>query len=87
MALRFEERYIKTNHARVEDFYLGVALENVGVALRKFRSSNTRIKYAQGTILKLVIQQYRGTALRILGVAPKVGEEGVALRVGEKSAS
>ena len=28
-----------------------------------------------------------GVALRILGVAPEVGEKGVVLRVGEKSAS
>ena len=28
-----------------------------------------------------------GVGLRILGVAPKVGEKGVALRVGEKRGS
>ena len=46
---------------------LGLALTNLGVAHRKFRSQNQM-------------------ALRILGVATKVGEKGVALKVAEKAA-
>ena len=66
----------------------------MGVALRKLRSSYTH-KYCPKNkiiILKLAIHQVLGTskldvALRILGVAPKVVEQGVALKVGEKVAS